>query len=721
MGLGHVPSATTEPPTRPQMGGLARAPHAGDAPPVTNPQMYSAPAPGHIRAPAPALTPGRFADRVRELRESGWELATEGLGGATAPPGTPPAELAEAVLECVHASGVDLLSMPPKHRCLVLRAGEGAWTVGRQQQPNFVSRLVPDEALRTVISRSHVLFTAEMSALRLKKLSPNSVLVNGQPIQQQEVVLTPGARIGFCGQDNATAFLTFAVLLREGGAAPAARSPQAAPGPDAQHTSESMQSPARTPPATAPTWWFSGPPTPYMLVCVLAWGYDIATQPLQARTVGLPAEGRLNFGRIHQPGFFEGVLGVEAAQRYLCCVSRTHLEVAAAAGAPPGSFDVTNLSANPVALAGQRRLAKGDRGMVRVGETIDFIGGSAGGSGSPVVYLQLRLDSRQPAAVQSQAEQRAPQPSPLQAPQVPPTQAHASVPESPAPPSPARCPGASASAQLLPAAEEVAARSPRTQSAPPFWLELRGSAVKRDFPRGRRHLEGREDGLTVGRACQQALHAEAFEVELRQYLSREHFRIERSRDGSCRLVPMSSNPVWRVRRGRSTEAILGDPAMTLEHGDAIQLFTGAEDCTTDGPGNLGTLLWVFQDPAVLADEGESPPTPRRAGRGGRTPEPGGSTSPRLLDGGGARRPPGSPARNRSTSARRLFDRGPAEAPGGRARGGSGRREATPRAGALKAPVAGLRSEEDDSLLGRLGADHLYRDVDDKFTASGFRC
>merc|ERR1711933_326015 len=44
-----------------------------------------------------------------------------------------------------------------------------------------------------------------------------------------------------------------------------------------------------------------------------------------------------------------------------------------------------------------------------------------------------------------------------------------------------------------------------------------------------------------------------------------------------------------------TEAVVGDPPLTLVNGDAIQLFTGADDCTATGAGNLGSLLWLFQD------------------------------------------------------------------------------------------------------------------------------
>merc|ERR1711879_858032 len=81
----------------------------------------------------------------------------------------------------------------------------------------------------------------------------------------------------------------------------------------------------------------------------------------------------------------------------------------------------------------------------------------------------------------------------------------------------------------------------------PFRLFLSGSAVRRTFAVDKRVLEGWEDGLTIGRAHQKDLHSEAFEQELRQYISRDHFRIECGRDGSYGLSALTDNPLWRKR------------------------------------------------------------------------------------------------------------------------------------------------------------------------------
>jgi len=577
-----------------------------------------------------------------------------------------------------------------------------------------------------------MLFTSANGLLQLKKLTPNTIMVNGKPAPQQEMPMAHGAQIGFCGKDNVSTFLVFNLLLPEAHAAsqadqqPGRQANKAEAQPRSQVSSQpsSQQSVGNQQP---PTWWFTGPPTPHSLVCVQAFGYDVTARPLQMRTIGLAADTRLTIGRIHQPGFFEGLLGAEPAQRYLCCVSRTHLELTPAAGEPAGCFDVTNLSANPVALVGKGRLGKGERGTVRPGDCIDFFGGAADGSGGHVVYLKLGLERQRTQDMQVEVE---PEASPTSKYRVPPT---CSAPVEPAkaeerpPPStpparssPRESEGSTAS-PLLPAAEEVTAqRTPRSGGPPAFWLTLCGSAVKDSFPQERRRLDGRGDGLTVGRAHQQALHTEAFDVELRQYLSRDHFRVECAADGSCRLVPVSSNPIWRVRRGRRTEAIRGDPALPLARGDVIQIFTGAEDCTPDGPGNLGTLFWIFQDPSgpqVRPDSVELPgqeearppvqqaslPTERRAGP--KEKERGCVPSALHMFSG---RSDVCASRERGTG-RRAAD----EPRGHRSPGGSQGPLAT---GALRAPIP----EEDEEEEHRSSLDLSFREINDKFAASGFK-
>jgi len=710
--------------------GASPGPPGGD--PATRPQLGPGPySPERMLArggAAPAGNPTRvgprgFLDAVQELGDGGWEGATEGQMAVSSAVNHSKslAELAEVVLECMHSSGVDVAGMPLKHKCLVLKAGEDPWTIGRQQQPNLFARLVPDESLRTVISRNHLQLAWERQTLRLKKLSPNAVLVNGTPAPQHEVVVAHGAQVSFCGRDNASPLLVFSVLLRDAAAVcktgptpvpthpdmPAASQQQqqqqqqqrlqpyrldvqpATPEP-AKEPAQNRATPAQPPAVQSPpTWWHTGPPTPYSLVCVLVYGYDVTAKPLQMRTVGL-RDVPLTIGRIHQPGLFEGILGQDNAQHYLCCVSRSHLEVFPVDGDPAGCFVVTNLSANPVVLAGSRRLGKGEKGAIRPSDSIDFIGGSIGGSGGPVVYLKLVLESQRSSPARASGDDTGPR-TPRREPPAP--RSPAAAPKPPRDPDTGQGPG-QVVAPLLPPAEEAACASLETSGPPAFWLRLRGSAVRESFEHTRRRLEGSGDGMTVGRAHQQALHSEAFDVELRQYLSRDHFRIERGSDGAFRLVPVSGNPIWRVREGRRTEAVRGDPALPLKDGDSIHLFTGADDYTPDGPGSLGTLIWDFHEassPKLRGETKESRDQMERPFLPVSFHSPG--------EGRGRRRGPGSVS-PRATPPR---TRGHADSP----------------TKALDAPVRYL-VDEDEQPDERVDMDLSFRHVNDKFAASGFR-
>ncbi|CAE7879465.1 unnamed protein product [Symbiodinium microadriaticum] len=291
----------------------------------------------------------------------------------------------------------------------------------------------------------------------------------------------------------------------------------------------------------------------------------VSQMPTEARTVPLDLAQKLMLGRLHQSGLFEQLLSAELAQRYLCCVSRSHLEIMPSS--PKGSFEVTNLSANPIAISGPK-LGKGEKATLRPGTCIDFIGTHSDGSGQTVVYLKLKLQSRdQPRSQREHSGGEA------RSPEKPPTEPLL---------------------EALGGAEgrRAPAESSRKASAP-FWLELGGSAVRQTFPDNLRILEGSSDGLLVGRAHQQSLHQEAFRKEVREYLSRDHFRIDRERAGQFNLVALSANPIWRMRQRQLRELERGDPPLSLLHGDEIFLFTGASDCTPDGPENLGVLKWRF--------------------------------------------------------------------------------------------------------------------------------
>jgi len=506
-------------------------------------------------------------------------------------------------------------------------------------------------------------------------------LVDGRPVPPgQEVSLPNGALIGFCGEDNLTTFLVFRAWVRDASWSQqisSSKEPAAPPttaagggGAVAPTVPQVPEMPAASGASPSPNgWWFAGP-SRYSLVCVMAYGHDIKGYPVESRTVGLHTESEVTIGRLHQPGYFEGLLGAEASQRYLCCVSRGHLEIGPVRGGASGTFEVINNSTNPVQIvpasgSGPRKLGKNDSTRMVPGDLVEFIGNAADGSGAAVVFLRLKLLSEAPeysssATAPTQAvvdtlpasaagyAERGKQDRGLsdRMPDIPAgysaaSGAHAfreyprdeprdyyesrdrdsryrddgSRWDRPNETSYAADPRASSSSyhpeprrqdrpdrpdrQLLPKPEQA-----MQASQPLFWIVLGGSAVRRDFPASDRRLEGGPEGLTVGRAHQQALHSNAFGQELRQYLSRDHFRIDWGREG-CRLVPLSSNPIWRLRGGRMVEAIVGQPPSSLVDGDELLLFTGASDCTPDGPGNLGLLSWSFREGQSSADRADA--------------------------------------------------------------------------------------------------------------------
>ena len=607
--------------TAPQMG-MGHAPHAGAAastgPGITNPQMGVGgfpPPVGGANATKPQMAYGDAGPVHNQSPITKPQMGLPGGGGmaGTSPetkpqmgvPGQPghevgggffellgrifetnamkesaesaEAELAEVLLECTFSENVDVTQMPLKHKCLALRRGEQPWAVGRQQQPNFFARLIPDEATRTLISRSHVVLSLEGQALRLRKLSPNAVKLNGWAIaKDEEVPITSGTQIEFCGRDNATPILGFSILLRD--AASARRNP--APMPTKLDLPAPPMEGDNRPPGISPkAWWFTGDPGRFSLLCVSAIGIDVSKIPVEARVVPLGKQ-KLMLGRMHQSGLFEHLLQGEMAQRYLCCVSRSHLEITPRSG---DGFEVLNLSANPIAIAGPK-LGKGETGVLRPGSCIDFIGTHSDGSGQTVVYLKLKLEEKQPSLQRDQS----------QGSEKPPTELLL---------------------EALGGAEHARSRLVTADSKAPFWLQLNGSAVRQAFPPESRLLEGAPQGLMVGRAHQQSLHQEALRKEVREYLSRDHFHILRE-NGRYNLVALSSNPIWRDRNGQRVELEKGDAPVSLAHGDEILLFTGATDCTPDGPENLGTLKWRFiqnerlKDPVLDNDTLRSAQRPR---------------------------------------------------------------------------------------------------------------
>eukprot|EP00930_Biecheleria_cincta_P060900 TRINITY_DN46481_c0_g1_i1.p1 TRINITY_DN46481_c0_g1~~TRINITY_DN46481_c0_g1_i1.p1 ORF type:complete len:931 (+),score=138.25 TRINITY_DN46481_c0_g1_i1:56-2848(+) len=562
-----VPSAGVSPPTRPELGMAGAGGYSNTS-----------------RGSAPVVAPASIGPSVSAI-DSGM-ASVQGVQGM---------DFSELVLECTYSSGIDVASIPSQNKSLVLCVAEQPWAVGRQQQPNFFSQLVPDEATRALISRSHVTFNLDPQSrqVSMRKLSANNVQVNGKNVEKdEEVRILNGAQLHFFGRDPMSPILSFTIRLQKKPSNPgpyphvhaSTGQHNAAPGIPSTAVQErplakpGMSAAVPKPNAAAqpPSWWSSAPSGSFSLLCVSVISCDLSTTPREARTVPLKLDGSVKLGRSHQSGLFEHLLRGERAQKYLCCVSRSHVEISAVAGKPTGSFEVVNLSANPVAIAGPP-LGKGESAILTPGICIDFIGTDAGASNQTVTYLKLRLEAHSADA-----------PRGVPGEDMRSRSGHATLPaELP--------PQTKASDNLLPNIEEVTGRQAPTGTY--FRLVLQGSAVQQSFPSGQRTLEGSKDGILVGRFHQQILHNEAFSKEVREYLSRDHFRIDRDKDGYFSLVALSSNSIWRSRNGQRRELERGDPAVSLIHDDEILLFTGASDGTPDGRDCAGTLTWKFVDAA----------------------------------------------------------------------------------------------------------------------------
>ena len=252
-----------------------------------------------------------------------------------------------ASLKCSKALGLD------KHLSeyevnLLFKRGEPL-IIGRAHQTDAFEKLVPDEALRSCVSRSHFSILWDGERFFLKRLSANAMFLDDVPIQQQkEVLLTPDALVGLSSEASGRS--SFLVLRFE------------------------MDSARRERPTAEPainneaSWMVSLENVPFYLLCTMSASQNIMQLAAEQRAVVL---GRsLMLGRQHQPGFFEGILGPNSVN--LTFISRSHLEVSEV---EPGNFMVRNHSQNPVVVRGIN-ISKEQQTFLSAGDSIDFIAGS---------------------------------------------------------------------------------------------------------------------------------------------------------------------------------------------------------------------------------------------------------------------------------------------------------------------------------------------------------
>lgn len=306
----------------------------------------------------------------------------------------------------------------------------------------------------------------------------------------------------------------------------------------------------------------------YMLVCKYVRGNGTPMSLDLSRTIQVPPDANTIVGRQHQTAVFEALLGND--QTLMSYISRAHLQILPVPGAPSGTFEVVNLSANPICV-GQNRLEKEQRCCTNPPTEIGFLARFNPANLQPEVFLQFSFE-----------------PSDLPAPV-----------------------GVVSSPHALGGSPHTLGGSPHTLGGSPhgfppqkevstvgLWLELGGTALKESGPIEDRRITDVGPSLVVGRAIQQHLHVLALKESMIQWVSREHFRLELH--GSIyTLTPLSANPMWLTRGGQCNQ-LASKMAVEVRDNDVLQLFTGAIDGTPEGPGSGGSLHWTFHYEAKSA-------------------------------------------------------------------------------------------------------------------------
>jgi len=344
---------------------------------------------------------------------------------AQAPPLEQSGAAGAVFLECVKATGIDPMQLPPQQRCIALTGPEGRWMVGRQTHPEVFVRLVPDEAMRMCISRTHFeLAWAPMPSLFLRKLGVNELLVNGTPASTEGTPVMQGAHLGFCSPNSPTVpFLVFVVSSDQWHSATGQQqlpqqqlSPpgQAVQPPQWPQQPQQPQQPAWELPKTQfrpdqtaqgaqglqlppPARQEPAPTFDYYLVCSYSVACDINTLPISRRTLGFDPARPFLVGRQHQCEFFEMLLGKE--QRYLTIVGRSHLEICPS-DSQPGAFTITNGSSNPISV-GEQRLSKGQQCLAQPPTSIMFLACSSPDANGAFSFLTLSFECSSMAKVQA--------------------------------------------------------------------------------------------------------------------------------------------------------------------------------------------------------------------------------------------------------------------------------------------------------------------------------
>lgn len=125
-------------------------------------------------------------------------------------------------------------------------------------------------------------------------------------------------------------------------------------------------------------------------------------------------------------------------------------------------------------------------------------------------------------------------------------------------------------------------------------LELSGDGVL-DVPLEQRRIGplSLAEPILVGRRHQPELHRQAIAKECLQFLSRDHFRIERMGNGRYQITAMTNNPIWLAGRFMDEPIELKkDESVPVGIGDRVALGTGSNSTTAEEA--LRRLSWLFK-------------------------------------------------------------------------------------------------------------------------------
>jgi len=289
--------------------------------------------------------------------------------------------LAEVILECVRADGIDVSRLPLGQRAIAFPGDAGSVVVGRAHQPQFFERLVSTTELLACISREHfeLSWEPEVASLVLRKLSRNMLLINASPAGEGDaVMLRDGDTLGFTGlSDSEMNFLVVRVTLRTRGSVDAdGAHPAVLITKQQQGVLAKQLTPALTSQMGAAA----------VLVCTYASRADVKKLPQEAKTIAVPIGETLQIGRQHQLGVFEQLL--RADPQALAFISRTHCQVQLRR-ASKCSLAVFNLSANVVHVAG-KPVPKGSNAILDEGGSLTFVAAIDGTTQMRLVEFMLR-------------------------------------------------------------------------------------------------------------------------------------------------------------------------------------------------------------------------------------------------------------------------------------------------------------------------------------------